>query len=146
MEDLRPDEELEAKEFEAATRSKWQRPNFPQLPNRPRLPKRPNTGFFRNKWFIGFVILLVILFGGRWLHHVLKSDGTKTSRPTTAVQTTPSTNKTPAAATTPATTPSPSQTPNQVPNTGPGDTAAIFAAAVFVAGSAHYMITSRKSR
>lgn len=153
MDDLiRPDEDLEAKEFEEATRNRWQRP---QLPSRPKMPrfKISELDWALNKWVIGLFVILVVLFGGRYLHHVLKSDDTK-NKPTTA-QTTATSQPTASSAgstntgstTTPAgTSQNISQTPGQVPNTGPGSTAAIFVVATLLAGSAHYFVTStRKS-
>lgn len=144
MEDLRPDEELEAKEFEEATKSRWNRPQFPQMPSRPQMPKRPTMRSFLDKWVIGLILILIILFFARWLNHVLRNDHKKP--PATPVVTQPVVKKPAPATPAPAVTPTPTQTSTQVPNTGPGSTAAIFAASVFVAGSTHYVITARKSR
>lgn len=146
MEDLRPDEELEAKEFEEATKSRWSKPQFPQLPNRPKLPKRPNLRTLRNKWFIGFVILLIVLFGGRWLNHVLRNDNKTPAAPTTAQPV--AANQPKATSTAPTTTPAPtsSQTPSQVPDTGPGDTLAIFLVVTGIAAGLHYVSYGSKTR
>ncbi len=133
MEEIRPDEELEAKEFEEATKSRWKKPDW----------KISELDWALNKWVIGLVLILIVLFGGRWVHHALKNDDTK--KAPVAVQTTKPTTK-PVTTTPTATEPKPTQTPTEVPNTGPGSTAAVFLAAVIIAGSGHYVITSRKTR
>lgn len=149
MENLRPDEELEAKEFEEATRDKWQRPQLPRMPNlpsRPRLPSGLRLPGGKSKWLIGIVVVVALIFGGRWLHHELKGNQSNPQTPPPATATTNSPQPQASASTAPTNSGAQAQSSGQVPNTGPGDTAAIFLAATLAAGLAHYLVSSRKTR
>lgn len=146
MENLRPDEKLEAKEFEAATRSRWQRFRRPSRPYWQRQPRLPSS---KSKWLIALVIFLIILFGGRWLNHVLKNNDTNRPTTPTTTQSTTSTQATQKSQTENSSTPTNPgtnpQTGNQVPDTGPGSVAAVFLAAGIIGGSVHYVLTRQKA-
>lgn len=144
MDDLiKPDEQLEAKEFEQATKSGWRMPSKPNI-------KRSDLDWVINKWVIAVVAIIIVLIGGRWIHHILKTDDNKpapvavVNKPADKPKPQPATNVGPTAPPAVPTKPS-GPAPAELPNTGPGSTVAIFLAVTVIAGSLHYVTTTRKS-
>lgn len=100
---------------------------------------------------IGVIIIVALVFLGRWIHHSLKNS---TPSPTTATtsQNPGQVPKQPGVTTTPSNTssgtnpqPSTSGSAAQLPNSGPGDVAAIFLASSFGAAGLHYIVRTRKN-
>lgn len=91
-------------------------------------------------------LAVLLFFTGRWIYHsVHHSNKTK---PTSVITSNPSgasqaSGKSPTGATPKPNTNS-GVNSGQIPNTGPGDVAAIFAISSFAAASLHYIVTLRK--
>ena len=98
------------------------------------------------------IILLILIFGGRWLHHELSNNNGVKPAPantkqlpavpngTTNSKAKPSSNSSPVSSSTP--TPTTSSNSN-LPNTGPGNDLALFLSVALAAASLHYLKTSK---
>lgn len=151
MADFKPDEELEAQEFESIESEGRQVPDWVKT---------------LGKVLAGLAIVVLLVLGGRWVNQQLSRDTTDKPAPTATKQS--PTAKQPTESTTPsggsgtttgggastggggasATTGQDqnlkSQTGGNIPNTGPGDVAAIFLGASFIAGALHYAVAQRR--
>lgn len=98
------------------------------------------------------IIILIVVFGGRWLHHELSHKSNVNPAPantkqlpavpngTTGSKAKSGSNKSSASnSTNSSTNPTPSTNNSNLPNTGPGNDLAIFLVVAFVAASLHYL-------
>jgi len=107
------------------------------------------------------LVILVLIFGGRFVHHYWDShhhknltpantkllptnpNGTSQSKPNPNVK--PNSNSSSNSSNSTPSTSGSSTASGQIPNTGPGDVAAIFVASAIAAAGLHYVIRLRKN-
>jgi len=134
-------------------------------------PRRNWRQFYdnRNQWLttpvkviVGIVIVVALVFLGRYVHHVLKNDNKTKTGSTSQTSKKPATgnsqngqsstnqnssssaNQSTGSAFQPNTT-TPVPADGQITNTGPGDTVAIFLAASFGAAALHQFVARRQN-
>lgn len=93
----------------------------------------------------GIILVILIILFARWIYHVVHNndDNTSTtvnqpSRPNKAPNNQPGTGGLP------SNNPSNNQNGNPLPNSGPGNVAAVFAASTLAAAGLHYIISLRR--
>ena len=101
---------------------------------------------------VALIVLVIILFGGRWLHHELTHKNTvklaaaSTKNLPPAPQATGSSQSTGSSSGSTQTSTNSSTSNSNLPNTGPGDDLTIFLAVSLAVASLHYANNWRKSQ